>query len=56
MKVSDQRLEEIRATLAGETPRGAPPEPAELTAIVNELKQLRLRTSSASRSQVAALG
>jgi hypothetical protein len=53
MKLSDQRLEEIRAWLSGESKRDPATRPEEIAAIVNELKQLRLRTSSGSRSAAA---
>jgi hypothetical protein len=49
MKPSDQRLEEIRAWLNGETRQDPSIKPEELAAMANELKQLRLRTASSSR-------
>jgi hypothetical protein len=54
MKPSDQRLEEIRAWLCGESKQDPAVRPEEMAAIVNELKQLRLRTSSGSRSAAAS--
>jgi hypothetical protein len=54
MKLSDQRLEEIRAWLCGESKRDACASPQEMAAMATELKQLRLRTSSSSRSELAA--
>jgi hypothetical protein len=56
MKLSDQRLEEIRAWLCGENKQDPAIKPEELAALANELKQLRLRTSSASRSAAPADG
>ena len=53
MKLSDQRLEEIRAWLSGESKQDPAMRPEEMAAIVSELKQLRLRTSSGSRSAAA---
>jgi hypothetical protein len=53
MKPSDQRLEQIRAWLSGESTQDPAVRPEEMAAIVNELKQLRLRTSSGSRSAAA---
>jgi hypothetical protein len=50
MNLSDQRLEEIRAWLSGETKQDPSVRPQEISAMANELKQLRLRTSSGSRS------
>jgi hypothetical protein len=50
MRLSDERLEEIRTWLGG----GGGQDPAikqeELSAMANELRQLRLRTSTTSRS------
>jgi hypothetical protein len=54
MKLSDQRLEEIRAWLCGENKQDPSIQPEELAALANELKQLRLRISSASRSATAS--
>jgi len=56
MKLSDRRLEEVRAWLCGETQSDPAVRPEELAAIANELKQLRIRTSSASRSAAALPG
>jgi hypothetical protein len=50
MNLSDQRLEEIRAWLCGEADQDPSVKDEELAAIANELKQLRMRTSAASRS------
>jgi hypothetical protein len=49
MKPSDQRLEEIRAWLNGETQLDPAIKHEELAAMASELKQLRLRTASSSR-------
>lgn len=49
MIISDKRLEEIRAWLAGDSQTDASPSPQELAAIAGELKQVRLRISSKSR-------
>lgn len=54
MKVSDARLEEIGAWLGGERQQDPAIQPAELAAIVRELKQLRLRVSAKSRSGTAS--
>jgi hypothetical protein len=56
MKLSDQRLEEIRAWLCGESKHDASISPQEMAAMAVELKQLRLRTSSSSRSELAPAG
>jgi hypothetical protein len=53
MKLSDERLEEIRAWLSGESKIDASVKPEELAAMANELRQLRLRTSTLSRSALA---
>ena len=53
MKLSDQRLEEVRAWLCGETKSDPSVQQEELAAIADELKQLRIRTSSASRAAAA---
>jgi len=53
MKLSDQRLEEIRAWLCGESKQDPSARHDEMAAIANELKQLRLRISSKSRSAAA---
>jgi hypothetical protein len=53
MKLSDQRLEEIRAWLCGESKHDPSVSPQEMAAMATELKQLRLRTSSSSRSELA---
>jgi hypothetical protein len=53
MKLSDERLEEIRAWLCGESKQDPAGSQEEMAAIANELKQLRLRTSSGSRSAAA---
>jgi hypothetical protein len=54
MNVSDQRLEEIRAWLCRESAENPSARQEEMAAIANELKQLRLRISSKSRSATAA--
>jgi hypothetical protein len=54
MKLSDERLEEIRAWLCGESKHDPAARQEEMGAIANELKQLRLRTSSGSRSAAAS--
>jgi hypothetical protein len=56
MKLSDQRLEDIRAWLSGENEHDPSVRHDELAAMANELKQLRIRTSSASRSANAHQG
>jgi hypothetical protein len=53
VKLSDQRLEEIRAWLCGESKQDPSMRQEEMAAIAGELKQLRMRTSSASRSASA---
>jgi hypothetical protein len=50
MKPSDERLEEIRSWLCGESAQDPLVKKEELAAMANELKQLRLRVSSKSRS------
>lgn len=50
MRLSDQRLEDIRAWLSGEVGQDPSVKPEEVAAIANELKQLRMRISAASRS------
>jgi hypothetical protein len=50
MAISDQRLEEIRAWLGGESKQDPDVRPEELAAMANELRQLRLRTLSGSRT------
>ncbi len=54
MKPSDQRLEDIRAWLSGESKSDPSIKPQELAAMANELKQLRLRISTKSRTASAA--
>jgi len=54
MKLSDERLEEIRAWLCGETQTDPSVMPQEMAAMANELRQLRLRTSTLSRSALAS--
>jgi hypothetical protein len=54
MKLSDQRLEEIRAWLCGDSKQDPSTRQEEMAAIASELKQLRMRTSSASRSAGAS--
>jgi hypothetical protein len=54
MNLSDQRLEEIRAWLSRETQADPSVTPEEYAAMANELQELRLRTSSKSRSASAA--
>jgi hypothetical protein len=56
MAISDQRLEEIRAWLGGESRQDPSVRPEELAAMANELKQLRLRTMSASRTAAGSSG
>jgi len=56
MAISDQRLEEIRAWLNGESKQDACVRPEEVAAMANELKQLRLRTLSKSRSAAGSSG
>jgi hypothetical protein len=53
MKLSDERLEEIRAWLSGESKQDPSVKPQEMAAMAGELKQLRLRTSTRSRSALA---
>jgi hypothetical protein len=53
MKLSDERLEEIRAWLSGESKTDPAAKPEEMAAMANELRQLRLRTSTLSRSALA---
>jgi hypothetical protein len=53
MNLSDQRLEEIRAWLCGESKHDPSVSPQEMAAMATELKQLRLRTSSSSRTELA---
>jgi hypothetical protein len=53
MKLSDERLELIRAWLSGESKADPRVRPDELAAMANELRQLRLRTSTQSRSALA---
>ena len=54
MKLSDERLEEIRAWLCGETKTDPAIMAEEMAAMANELRQLRLRTSTLSRSALAS--
>ena len=54
MKLTDARLEVIRAWLCGEIKTDAAVKPHELAAMANELRQLRLRTSTQSRSARAS--
>jgi hypothetical protein len=56
VKLSDERLEEIRAWLQGETRHDPGIQREEWAAMVNELKQLRLRTASSSRVAAATQG
>jgi hypothetical protein len=53
MKLSDERLEQIRAWLCGESQIDPSVKPEEMAAMANELRQLRLRTSTLSRSALA---
>jgi hypothetical protein len=53
MRPSDERLEEIRSWLNGESIPDPSVRQEELAAMANELKQLRLRVSSSSRSASA---
>jgi hypothetical protein len=50
MRLSDERLEEIRAWLGGDSKQDPVIKHEELSAMANELRQLRLRTSTNSRS------
>jgi hypothetical protein len=54
MNLSDERLEEIRAWLCGESKVNASVRPEEMAAMASELRQLRLRTSTRSRSALAS--
>jgi hypothetical protein len=54
MKLSDERLEEIRAWLCGESGVNPSVRPEEMAAMASELRQLRLRTSTRSRSALAS--
>ena len=54
MKLSDQRLLEIRDWLCGESRQDPKVAQQELAAMAHELRQLRLRISSRSRSAAAA--
>lgn len=56
MKLSDRRLEDIRAWLCGESKHDPSVSPQEMAAMAMELKQLRLRTSARSRSELAPTG
>lgn len=56
VKLSDERLDEIRAWLSGESSEDPAVKQQELAAIANELRQLRLRISSASRAATAPSG
>lgn len=56
MNLSDERLEKIRAWLCGESKQDPSVRQEEMAAIAKELKQLRLRTSSMSRSAAAPSG
>lgn len=53
MKISDQRLEILRAWLCGESSHDPAVKPDELAAMAHELRQLRLRTSAKSRAAAA---
>ncbi len=53
MKLSDTRLEEIRSWLCGESKLDPHMKRGEMAAMANELRQLRLRTSTTSRSALA---
>jgi hypothetical protein len=50
MRLSDERLQEIRAWLGGDSKHDPLIEHEELFAMADELRQLRLRTSTTSRS------
>jgi hypothetical protein len=54
MKLTDERLEVIRTWLCGESKIDPALKPEELAAMANELRQLRLRTSTRSRSAWAS--
>jgi hypothetical protein len=54
MKLSDERLEEIRGWLCGKSQVDPSVKPEEMAAMANELRQLRLRTSTQSRSALAS--
>jgi hypothetical protein len=53
MNLSDERLEEIRAWLCAESKIDPSVKPEEMAAMASELRQLRLRTSTRSRSALA---
>jgi hypothetical protein len=53
MRLSDERLETIRAWLCGETRQDPAVQPEEYAAMARELRQLRLRTSTQSRTALA---
>ena len=53
MRLSDERLEEIRAWLGGASKQDPVIKHEELAAMTNELRDLRLRTSTTSRSALA---
>lgn len=55
MKLTDERLDEIRQWLSGESKKDAAVQPAELAAMAQELQQLRLRISSKARSAMGSV-
>ena len=54
MNLSDDRLTEIKAWLCGESPTDPLIQNSELASMARELQQLRLRTSSKSRTSGGA--
>ena len=56
MRLSDERLEEIRAWLGGDSQHDPVIRDEELSAMADELRQLRLRTSTGSRSAFTKAG
>lgn len=56
MRLSDERLEEIRAWLGGDSQHDPALKDEELSAMADELRQLRLRISTTSRSAPTKAG
>jgi hypothetical protein len=54
MNLSDDRLEEIRAWLCGESQTDPSVKPEEMAAMATELRQLRLRISTRSRAALVS--